>query len=100
MRVLVVITGFDSDCYLNSSLSFVEQGDFTSGWYCWLQFIGQPDSYILVFLYKTGVESSIGLFFIILLLFLLYTNSKKNGAPNPGIDRLLGFGEWWLLPYF
>ena len=41
------------------------------------------ESYILVFLYKTGVESTIGLFFIILLLYQLHKFEKtwRNGNP-------------------
>ncbi len=49
-------------------------------------------TYILLFLYKTGVESSIGLFFIVLLIYLTYKFEQtwRTTAPSAGRLCLLG----------
>jgi hypothetical protein len=50
------------------------------------------ESYILVFLYKTGVESTIGLLFIVLLLYQLYKFEKTWRTTNPGIIKIAILG--------
>src|ERR1700690_3532358 len=50
------------------------------------------DSYILVFLYKTGVESSIGLFFIVLLLYLIYKFENTWRIARPGFTQIALLG--------
>jgi hypothetical protein len=50
------------------------------------------DSYILVFLYKTGVESTISLFFIVLLLYLLYKFEKTWRIASPGFRQIALLG--------
>lgn len=50
------------------------------------------DSYILVFLYKTGVESSLALFFIVLLLYLLYKYEKTWRSSGSDIKTIALLG--------
>src|SRR5512135_943029 len=50
------------------------------------------DTYILVFLYKTGVESSIALFLLVLLLFLLSRFEASWRGDRPTLGRMGGFG--------
>ena len=50
------------------------------------------DSYILVFLYKTGVESTISLFFIVLLLYLLYKFEKTWRIARPEFTQIALLG--------
>ena len=58
------------------------------------------ESYILVFLYKTGVESTIGLFFIILLLYQLYKFEKTWRKTRPGIIQIATLGSIAALVTF
>ncbi len=50
------------------------------------------ESYILVFLYKTGVESTIGLFFIVLLLYQLYKFEKTWRTNKTDITQIATLG--------
>ena len=50
------------------------------------------ESYILVFLYKTGVESTIGLFFIVLLLYQLFKFEKTWRTTQPVIASISALG--------
>lgn len=58
------------------------------------------DSYILVFLYKTGVESSIALFFIALLLFLVHRFEKSWRLAKPSESELCVLGVVAALAVF
>jgi hypothetical protein len=50
------------------------------------------ESYILVFLYKTGVESTIALFFIVLLLYQLYKSERTWRKTGASVARIAVLG--------
>ena len=58
------------------------------------------DSYILVFLYKTGVESSIALFFIAMLLLLTYRFERSWRRAKPSAPELCLLGTVAALAVF
>lgn len=58
------------------------------------------NSYVLVLLYKTGVESSIALFFIALLLYLSYQFERKWRQENPALGQIAWLGIVAILATF
>lgn len=58
------------------------------------------NTYILLFLYKTGVESSIALLFIVLLLYLAYRLERTWRSEAPGIMQLAILGAVAALVVF
>ncbi len=56
--------------------------------------------YVLVFLYKTGVESSIALFFMLLLLLLALQLERKWRSTSPGASQLAMLGVVAALVVF
>src|SRR5574340_338023 len=58
------------------------------------------NTYVLVFLYKTGVESSITLFLILLLMHGLYEVETTWRTQSPSLRRIAGLGLISLLIAF
>ncbi len=58
------------------------------------------NSYVLVFLYKTGVESNIALFFLLLLLCGLYRFEKTWRKSGATWQQIAGFGALAALVMF